>query len=82
MAKDKLTSEERAELSALAKFNDAVSGPSFIMRRHWRGDIGRLARRGLVKWGDPPKGFTKTKFAGVEITPAGRAALEANDADR
>lgn len=30
---------------------------------------------GLVKWTDPPKGFRKTVFAGVEITDKGRALL-------
>lgn len=73
---EKMTSQERAELNALRKINDAIKGPSFIMRRHWRGDIGRLARRGLVKWGDPPKGFMRSKFAGIEITDLGRRALD------
>jgi hypothetical protein len=32
-------------------------------------------RKGLVAWGDPPKGFTKKRFAGIEITEKGRALL-------
>lgn len=79
---EKMSDQERAELDALRKINDALKGPSFIMRWHWRGDIGRLARRGLVKWGEPPKGFTKSKFAGVEITDLGRRALDEATHDR
>ena len=74
----KLSEAQREELFALKETNDVV-GRSFLMRRHWHVSGYRtLVRRGLVSWGDPPKGFNKRMFAGVEITPAGRAALREN----
>ena len=72
----KLTATEREELFALKETNDVV-GVSFIMRSHWReSGYCSLARRGLVKWGKAPSGFDNRRFAGVEITPAGRQALK------
>lgn len=76
---EKLTDEERDELAALARFNAALRGPIFTDRSNWHGALGRLARRKLLTWGNPPSGFTKSKFAGIEITPAGRAALSSED---
>lgn len=75
----KLSAADFEELDALREMNDAVKGPSFLMRKHWH-ETGyrRFARAGLVKWGDPPKGFTRKIFAGVTITDAGRAALAAS----
>lgn len=71
----KLTAEQWEELAALQETNDIV-GKSFLMRSHWhKTGYGSLVRRGLVAWGDPPAGFDKRVFAGVEITPAGRRAL-------
>ncbi|MCG8271618.1 hypothetical protein MIC97_08895 [Aquamicrobium sp. NLF2-7] len=71
----KLTEAQREELFALKETNDLV-GPSFLMRHHWHeSGYQTLVRRGLVVWGDPPEGFDKRMFAGVEITEAGRAAL-------
>lgn len=72
-----LTTAEREELFALAEANDLMGGPSFLLRRHWHeSGYGSLVRRGLVDWGLPPSGFSGD-FAGVSITPAGRAALSA-----
>lgn len=71
----KLTKAQREELFALKETNDVV-GQSFLMRRHWHeSGYSSLVRRGLVAWGDPPAGFDKRMFAGVEITEAGREAL-------
>lgn len=69
----RLTDWQREELSALKETNAAV-GMSFIHRSNWP-EYRSLVRRRLVTWGDPPKGFAKCRFAGVCITPAGRAAL-------
>lgn len=76
----RLSSDDIEELSALQSMNDALNGPSFLMRSHWRESAyRRLVSRGLAAWGDPPPGFDKRKFAGVTITDAGRQALhEAN----
>lgn len=75
----KLTEAQREELFALKETNDVV-GQSFLMRRHWHESGYRtLVRRGLVSWGDPPKGVNKHMFAGVEITDAGRAALRESE---
>lgn len=71
-----LTNTEREELYALREVNDVTKRPSFIMRFHWHeSGYASLVRRGLVKWGNPPKGFDKRKFAGTRITKAGRAIL-------
>lgn len=75
-----LTERDREELSALAEANDALGGPSFIARRHWHeSNYRQLVRDGLVTWEDPPDGFDKLRFAGIHITPAGRAALIAQE---
>ena len=72
----KLSEGQIAELEALRQNNDALKGPSFIMRFHWReSGYCTLVRRGLVKWGAPPAGFDPKRFAGTEITEAGCKAL-------
>lgn len=72
---ERLTEAQRAELQALARFNDRLGGPFFTMRCNYRGSYARFVRRGLIAWTDPPAGFSRRMFAGVEITPAGRAAI-------
>ncbi len=67
----KLTAEHIEELDALAAINLAIGGPTFISRCQWVPMYRALVRKGLVKWGDPPSGFTKTRFAGAEITQIG-----------
>lgn len=71
-----LTKAQRGELQALSEVN-AVVGKSFIMRCHWHESGYRgLVRAGLVEWGDPPASFDKKRYAGTQITQAGRDALK------
>ena len=70
-----LTQEDKEELRALMEVNDAIKGPSFLMRSHWRGRYRKLVCGGLVLWGDPPEGFDRKKFAGTTITAKGREAI-------
>lgn len=71
----KLTDEQRDELEALAQVNKVLKSRSFIMRFHWRGGYSKLVRSGLVEWMDPPEGFDKRRFAGIQITAKGRKAI-------
>lgn len=70
----RLTAEEFCELRAIVQFVDAVKGPTFLMRRHWRGESGALARKGLVSWTAPHPEMGR-EFAAVAPTDAGRAFL-------
>ena len=63
-----------AELAATAKTNATIKGPSFMVRGHYK-TLAPLVRRGLMTWGDPPGGFTKARFAGVEVTDAGLSLI-------
>lgn len=73
-----LSAEDRDELEALAWMNDTFKGPSFQWRGNWRNGYASLVRRGLVTWGDPPRGFDKRRFAGAAVTAKGRAAIAAS----
>lgn len=70
-----LTDEQREELDALRKTNDAIGGPSFIHKSHWRGMYQPLVQRGLVRWGPHPE--MGPSFRATEITKAGRTVLSA-----
>jgi len=71
-----LTAEQIEELRATALANDALGGPSFLVRSYYRDPvIGPLIRRGLIAWGEPPKGMTRSLVAGTTVTEKGRALL-------
>lgn len=73
-----LTTNDIEELAALSETNEAIKGPTFIMRKHWHESNYRsLVQQGLVQWGDPPAGFSKSRFAGIHITVFGKLALDA-----
>lgn len=71
-----LTTEQITELDALQETNAALGGPSFLLRFYYDDPIiGPLIQHGYIKWGDPPKGFSKRHFAGTTITNKGRSLL-------
>lgn len=74
-----LTPDQLDELSALAHVNKVLGRKSFIMRVRWRDGYATLARRGLVRWGSPPKGFSRRLFAGTRITAKGIRLLRRHD---
>ena len=70
-----LTTDEICELDALDSINRVLRRDSFIARHYWREGYSRLVRLGLVIWRDPPKGFSRRRFAGIRITAKGRRAI-------
>ncbi len=74
-----LTSDQLAELAALAAVNLVLGRKSFIHRSHWRSSYAALVRRGLVSWTSPPKGFSARRFAGTRITRKGLSLLRQED---
>jgi len=70
----KLTDEQRDELAALAKTNDALGHASFQHKLN-RDFYTPLADAGFVEIVHPPQGFGRDAFFGVTITDAGRAAI-------
>ena len=71
-----LTAEQHGKLDAIVEVCRATGRATFLLRSHWRGEPGQLARRGLVTWRRPTAadGFDPRRFRMVEPTEAGIAA--------
>lgn len=76
-----LTVGERAELQAVHETNCAVKGPTFIGRDHF-GLYRPLIVAGLIDWGPPPGSFSKSRYAGLTVTPKGMSFLDFIEAER
>lgn len=75
-----LTSDQLIELVSLHETSKAIDGRTiFMSKTHFEGLYDALFGHGLVTWGRPPKGFSRTRFAGTKITKRGIKYLASHE---